>query len=212
MKVGLLVDITKDYEGSLRHAKELGFDRGQLAIWDMGFYTEENLQALKKLLKELDFTVTDLWCGWSGPMNWFYPEMYNTIGLAPEAYRARRVEDLRRGARFAYELGVKNVVTHLGYVPDNPFDKDHRGVVEALRAHDLLGKGYVASQDFTQPSGTEWLESGATYVDVFYDYNALARGAYDTIMEHEKNGTELPEQVMINPSVWTKENASEFGK
>ena len=136
MKVGLLVDITKDYEGSLRHAKELGFDRGQLAIWDMDFYTEENLQALKKLLRELDFTVTDLWCGWSGPMNWFYPEMYNTIGLAPEAYRAQRVEDLRRGARFAYELGVKNVVTHLGYVPDNPFDKDHRGVVEALR---LLG-------------------------------------------------------------------------
>ena len=35
---------------------------------------------------------------------------------------------------------------------------------------------------------------------------------YDTILDHEKNGTDLPEQVMINPSVWTKENASEFGK
>lgn len=86
-----------------------------------------------------------------------------------------------------------------------------QGVVESLRAHDLLGKIYVAAQDFTQPSGTEWLESGATYVDVFYDYNALARGVYDAIMEHEQNGTELPDQVMISPSVWTKENASEFG-
>lgn len=74
-----------------------------------------------------------------------------------------------------------------------------QGVVEALRAHDLLGKIYVAAQDFTQPAGTEWLESGATYVDVFYDYNALVRGVYDTIMEHETNGTELPEQVMSNP-------------
>lgn len=87
-----------------------------------------------------------------------------------------------------------------------------QGVVEALRAHDLLGKIYVAAQDFTQPSGTEWLETGATYVDVFYDYNALAKGVYDTILDHEKNGTDLPAQVMINPSVWTKENASEFGK
>ena len=87
-----------------------------------------------------------------------------------------------------------------------------QGVVEALRAHNLLGKIYVAAQDFTQPSGTEWLETGATYVDVFYDYNALAKGVYDTILDHEKNGTDLPEQVMINPSVWTKENASEFGK
>ena len=87
-----------------------------------------------------------------------------------------------------------------------------QGVVEALRAHNLLGKIYVAAQDFTQPSGTEWLETGATYVDVFYDYNALAKGVYDTILDHEKNGVDLPEQVMINPSVWTKENASEFGK
>ena len=87
-----------------------------------------------------------------------------------------------------------------------------QGVVEALRAHNLLGKIHVAAQDFTQPSGTEWLETGATYVDVFYDYNALAKGVYDTILDHEKNGTDLPEQVMINPSVWTKENASEFGK
>lgn len=87
-----------------------------------------------------------------------------------------------------------------------------QGVVEALRAHDLLGEIYVAAQDFTQPTGTEWLESGATYVDVFYDYYALTRGVYDTIMDHETNGTELPEQVMIEPSVWTKENASEFGQ
>lgn len=87
-----------------------------------------------------------------------------------------------------------------------------QGVVESLRAHGLLGEIYVAAQDFTQPAGTEWLESGATYVDVFYDYYALVRGVYDTIMDYETNGTELPEQVMIEPSVWTKENASEFGK
>lgn len=87
-----------------------------------------------------------------------------------------------------------------------------QGVVESLRAHGLLGEIYVAAQDFTQPAGTEWLESGATYVDVFYDYYALVRGVYDTIMDYEINGTELPEQVMIEPSVWTKENASEFGK
>ena len=87
-----------------------------------------------------------------------------------------------------------------------------QGIVESLRAHDLTGKIYVAAQDFTQPSGTELLENAETYVAVFYDYFALARGTYDVIMAHEKDGAEMPEQVMINPSVWTKENASEFGK
>ncbi|MFR5822757.1 MAG: hypothetical protein ACLUE5_02305 [Dysosmobacter sp.] len=50
----------------------------------------------------------------------------------------------------------------------------------------------------------------ATYVDVFYDYNALAKGVYDTILITRR--TARPSRaVMINPSVWTKENASEFG-
>ena len=60
MKVGLLVDIKDNFEEKIRHAKSLGFDFGQLVVWDMDFYTEENLQNLKKLLSELDFTVTEL--------------------------------------------------------------------------------------------------------------------------------------------------------
>ncbi len=84
-----------------------------------------------------------------------------------------------------------------------------QGVVESLRAHDLLGKVQVASQDFTQPSGTEWLKSGATCVDVFYDYNALVRGVYDTILAYEA-GTELPEQVTIAPTAYTIDNVDEY--
>lgn len=86
-----------------------------------------------------------------------------------------------------------------------------QGVVEVLKAHDLTGKIYVAAQDFTQPAGTEWLKNGETIVDVFYDYYALVRGTYDTILAHEA-GEEMPKQVMINPSVWTIENCDEFGK
>ena len=42
MKVGLLVDITEDFKGKIRHAKSLGFDFGQLVNWNMDFYTDEN--------------------------------------------------------------------------------------------------------------------------------------------------------------------------
>ena len=101
MKVGLFVDITENFEAKIRHARSLGFDFGQLAIWDMDFYTEENLAALKKLLAEVDFTVTDLWCGWSEPVVWTYPERHTTLGLVPKEYRAKRLEELKRGGRFA---------------------------------------------------------------------------------------------------------------
>ena len=46
MKVGLLVELHKDFENDIKHAKELGFDFGQLVNWDMELYTDENLQKL----------------------------------------------------------------------------------------------------------------------------------------------------------------------
>ena len=153
MKIGLLVDITENFEAKIRHARSLGFDFGQLAIWDMDFYTEENLVALKKLLAEVDFTVTDLWCGWSEPVVWKYPERYTTLGLVPKEYRAKRLEELKRGGKFAYDLGVKNIITHTGYVSDSPVAEDHIGVVESLK--ELCAELQSRGQTFSFETGEE---------------------------------------------------------
>ena len=74
MKVGLLVDIKENYKESIRQAKALGFDFGQLCIWNMDFYTPKNLQELKATLEAEDFTATALWCGWCGPVVWSHPQ------------------------------------------------------------------------------------------------------------------------------------------
>ena len=153
MKVGLLVDITEDYEKKLRHAKSLGFDFGQLVIWDMDFYTDENLVKLKNLLAELDFTVTDLWCGWSAPVVWKHPDKYTTLGLVPKEYRAKRLEELRRGGKFAYDLGVNNIITHTGFIPDDPNAEAHIGVVECLK--ELCAELKERGQTFSFETGEE---------------------------------------------------------
>ena len=153
MKVGLFVDITDDFEGKIRHAKSLGFDFGQLAVWTMDFYTDENLEALKKLLSELDFTVCDLWCGWSAPVVWGYPDKYTTLGLVPAQYRAQRLDDLRRGALFAHKLGVKNIITHTGFIPDDPSAEEHIGVVECLQT--LCSELNERGQSFAFETGEE---------------------------------------------------------
>lgn len=119
----------------------------------MEFYTPENLEALKKLLSELDFTVTDFWCGWSEPVIWDGDEKYGSLGLVPKEYRARRLEDLKKGAKFAYDLGVKSVVSHTGYIPDDPNAEAHIGVVEALR--DLCTELKSRGQTFAFETGEE---------------------------------------------------------
>lgn len=115
------------------HAAKLGFQSGQLSVWDMSLYTKETAQIVKRACRDFDFTITAVWCGWSGPVDWSYPNMYMSLGLVPSAWRSYRVKELLDGAEFARELGVKDIVTHLGYLPDNPFHEDRVGAALAVR-------------------------------------------------------------------------------
>ncbi len=153
MKVGLLVNLSKDFESDIKHAKDLGFDFGQLVNWDMDLYTDENLEKLKNVLEKYEFTATDFWCGWGGTVKWSYPDKHTTLGLVPKETRAQRLEDLRRGAEFAYKLGIKNIVTHIGFIPDNPFSEEHIGVIEALKV--LCAQLKERGQNFTFETGEE---------------------------------------------------------
>ncbi|MBE6606024.1 MAG: sugar phosphate isomerase/epimerase [Ruminococcaceae bacterium] len=134
MKVGLLVDITENYKENIRQAKALGFDCGQICIWNMDFYTKDNLNELKAILKKEEFAVSAVWCGWRAPVVWSHPQKYSTLGLVPDYLRAVRMEDLRRGARFAYDLGVSTIITHTGFIPDDPYHPTHIAIANELKA------------------------------------------------------------------------------
>lgn len=132
MRVGILIQLKEDVYECISYAAKLGFRSGQLSVWDMSLYTKENAQIIKKACSDFDFTITAVWCGWTGPVDWSYPNMYMTLGLVPSAWRSHRVKELLDGAAFARELGVKDVVTHLGYLPDNPFHEDRIGAAHAV--------------------------------------------------------------------------------
>ena len=135
IKVGILItDVSKEnVYNKFAHARELGFDNCQLSVWDMSLHTEEFASAVKDAMERLDFKVTAVWCGWSGPRDWSYPNMYLTLGLVPSAYRAERIKDILGGAELARRIGVKDIVTHIGYLPDNPFNEDRLGTMIAVR-------------------------------------------------------------------------------
>lgn len=135
MKVGILIKIDEypsPYE-AIAHNAKLGFDNAQLSMWDMSLYNDDTVAEIKRACEEFNMTITAVWCGWSGPVVWPYPNGYLTLGLVPAEYRAQRIQEILKGADFAHALGVKDIITHIGFLPDNPFDRDHLGVVQALR-------------------------------------------------------------------------------
>lgn len=134
MKVGIAIHVEKDpYESIKKNVEETGLHNGQLLFWDMSLYNEENVEKVKRACSEFDFEVTGVWCGWSGIVNWGYPEKYRTVGLVPPETRAQRIQDILKGAWFANEIGVKTLITHPGYIPDSPFDETHIAVVNAFK-------------------------------------------------------------------------------
>ncbi len=153
MRVGILLDISGDYREKIQHAKDLGFDFGQLVVWDMDFYTDENAAGLKATLEEIGFEAVSLWCGWDGPVDWSYPDGYHTLGLVPDWLRDRRVKQLHKGAEFARKVGIDMIATHTGFLPDDPRDPKHVAITLALK--DLCTELKKHGQRFEFETGEE---------------------------------------------------------
>ena len=135
MKIGVCVNFN-EIEGmskKFENLKSEGFDNCQLISWKPELWTDENLEILKNLTKENGITISAFWCGWEGPCVWNFYDGQITLGLVPPEYRAMRIKNLCDGADFAHKLGVKNVVTHMGFIPENPNDPQFAPFCVAVR-------------------------------------------------------------------------------
>ncbi len=120
----------------------LGIHYVQLSCWNMSLYTDENVEKLKKFEKE-GLHIASIWAGWEGPTAWNFTEGPQTLGLVPAAYRYERCAQLKLAIDFAQKLQVKDVYTHMGFVPENPSTTEYGEVVAVTRhlANYAKGKG-----------------------------------------------------------------------
>ena len=133
MRVGIQLPLREDIYDRVAWAAGLGFRSGQLCAWNIGLYTEEIALQLEKACRDFGFEITAIWCGWTGPKTFAHPYRYETIGLVPASMRMQRTRELLEGAAFARRIGVRDIITHLGFVPDSPFAEEHIGVAMAVR-------------------------------------------------------------------------------
>lgn len=135
MKIGTCVGFYKieEMEEKLKNLHENGFDNCQLLSWDASVRTAENLPILKGLFEKYGITISAFWCGWDGPGVWNLYEGQKTLGLVPREYREMRVGNLIEGADYAKALGVTDVITHMGFIPENPYDPEFIPFCDAVR-------------------------------------------------------------------------------
>ncbi len=105
----------------------------QLVSWDPGLWNEANADAVRDEMHDNGVTPTAFWGGWTGPKVWDFLDGPQTLGIVPEEYRPGRVAELKKAGDFAKRVGLPAVITHLGFIPENPKDPRFGDVVAAVR-------------------------------------------------------------------------------
>ena len=135
MKIGVFVgfESLETLEAKFATLRENGFDNCQLSCWTMPVINEENAVQVKALAEKYGITISAVWAGWTGTMVWDFYEGPKTLGIVPEDMRELRIPQLKNASDFAKVLGVDDVITHMGFIPENPNDPIFPGFCDAVR-------------------------------------------------------------------------------
>lgn len=135
MKIGVFVGFQslETLEQKFATLRENGFDNCQLSCWTMEVINEENAVQVKALAEKYGITISAVWAGWTGNIVWDFYEGPKTLGIVPEDMRELRIPQLKNASDFAKVLGVDDVITHMGFIPENPNDPIFPGFCDAVR-------------------------------------------------------------------------------
>lgn len=134
MNLGVMVRLDDlNIDARFKQVHDFGFRFCQLSAWKQELLTENTAKMILEACEKYGVTISTFWCGWSGPAAWNFYDGPLTLGLVPTEYRFQRMQELMRGSDFAKKLGVKQVATHAGFLPENLNDENYKGVICALR-------------------------------------------------------------------------------
>lgn len=134
MKIGVMVQLdSPEIDAKFKQVADLGLGCCQLCAWNQDLFTDEIAEEIISASKKYNVEISTFWCGWSGGSFWNFYEGPLTLGLVPTEYRYDRAKELMNGSDFAKKLGVENVATHVGFIPEIPFSQQYQEVVCIIR-------------------------------------------------------------------------------
>lgn len=136
-KIGVMVHYNygTDLSKKLAEISELDVSSCQLCIWDVDIFTDiAAAEYVANAIRRSKISVSALWAGYSGPVVWNFTEGPDTIGIVPRKYREKRLEELISASNFAYAVGIDKIITHVGFIPENPSDPLFEETVSCLRS------------------------------------------------------------------------------
>jgi len=153
MALGVVISPYGAPEENLRQVHEWGFPVFLSMDKYLGTFTPALANQYRDLLAKYQLTATTIEVVGPPPLEWNFIHGPSTIGVVPPGTRAARIDALRQASDFAKLVGIPQVQTHCGFIPENPGDPLYPQTVEAIRA---VAKHCQANgQDFLMETGQE---------------------------------------------------------
>jgi L-ribulose-5-phosphate 3-epimerase len=134
MPLGLVISPSEGPEETIRRVHELGLPTCFFSLDAyIGKFTPALATQFKGLLAKYNVTCTTVEVVGPPPLVWDFMQGPSTIGVVPRATRAARIDALKQASDFAKLLGVHQVQTHCGFIPENPADPLYKETVAAIR-------------------------------------------------------------------------------
>jgi sugar phosphate isomerase/epimerase len=150
LRLGLIIDVSKDPEGSMTKVHDLGLPTCQAFV---DAFEPELAGRLRRALDKHGIEATSLVVGGPGKEVWDFYQGPLTIGLVPRETRAARIAHIKKASDFAKQCGIFAVQTHCGFIPENPNDEAYRETVTAIR--DVAAYCKRNGQNFRYETGQE---------------------------------------------------------
>ena len=132
MRTGVVLGYDENLRENFKWCLENDIPTCQLGVAPE-LQTEAVAAKILAIQKDYPVEITALVGTWSGPAEWNFEYGPETLGIVPVAYRGQRVKELAQCARFAKMLGVPDMCTHVGFIPENPNDPLYAETVAAIR-------------------------------------------------------------------------------
>jgi len=156
MPLGVMLGVGDDFADRLRRIKEAGFLTMQLSRPPDRWLAASKRSELKQLIVDAGIKVTSVAAIYAGEDYTDVEAVRATVGLLPRETRAARVEDTKRCADFAHEVGAPNISSHIGYIPEDRADPDYGGLVAAVQ--EICDYLQRRQQNFCLETGQETAE------------------------------------------------------
>ena len=154
MEIGLLISPFGAPEATFKRVRDIGFNNCFLSLDGyIGGFTSQVADQFGDLLSKNSLVATAVEVVRPLPLEWNFMKGPSTIGLVPPKTRAARIDALRQVSDFAKLLGIPQVQTHCGFIPEDPADPLYPGAVEAIR--DVAQHCQSNGQDFLMETGQE---------------------------------------------------------